>query len=319
MPGIAPGLRKVHMERVFSNEEQDVALAYRIAVACYGQDARLEPLTRLNNAVFRVHCGDGTRIVKLALTPDAGALRKERMLLDLLRRHGIPVPVLEHADLDARLVGRPFLAMLDAGGANLAQALQSGSADVPALMNEMGAVLARVHGLSFEQGGEIRAEGIVPRDTAAYLRRILARGDWAARQGLIDASEASLFRSLPMPSMDGTSLCHGDFHAVQCVVRDGRITAVVDWEKAWSGNAEIDLAVTHAYLESYCPAEPLSQFFTGYLAHRALPPGYARDSLPARMAHALGLMQVWHAQGRAQFVARGIELFRAYARAWMAT
>lgn len=318
MAAVAPGWRKDDMERAMNSEEQDVALAYRVAVACYGPDARLEPLSRLNNAVFRVRFGDQARVLKLALTSDAAGLRKERLLLDLLHRHGIAAPALEHVDVDARLVGRPFLAMLDAGSANLAQVLQSGSHDIPALMREMGAVLARIHGLSFGQGGDIRAEGIVPRDAAAYLERILARGDWAAGHGLIDAQEAALFRALPMPSMEGASLCHGDFHAVQCVVHDGRITAVVDWDKAWAGNPQIDLAVTHAYLESYCPAEPLAHFFTGYLAHRSLSSGYARDSLPARMAHVLGMTQIWHRQGRAQFVARGVELFRAYLRAWTA-
>jgi len=318
MAAVAFGWRKDDMERAANSEEQDVALAYRIAVACYGPDARLEPLSRLNNAVFRVRFGAEARILKLALTGDAAGLRKERMLLELLHRHGIPAPTLEHADIDARLVGRPFLAMLDAGSANLAQVLQSGSQDIHALMREMGAVLARIHGLSLVQGGDIRAEGIVPRDAAAYLERILARGDWAAGHGLIDAQEAALFRALPMPSMAGTSLCHGDFHAVQCVVLGGRIAAVVDWDKAWSGNPQIDLAVTHAYLESYCPAEPLAHFFMGYLAHRSLPPGYARESLPARIAHVLGMMQVWQRQGRAQFVARGVELFRAYLRAWTA-
>jgi Ser/Thr protein kinase RdoA (MazF antagonist) len=306
------------MQRVLNSEEQDVALAYRIAVACYGRDARIEPLSRLNNAVFRVRCADAARILKLSLTHDAAALRKESMLFDLLHRHGIPAPVLEHADLDARLVGRPFLAMLDAGGTNLAQCLQSASADLPALMKDMGATLARIHALGFSAGGDIRAERIVPRDAEAYLARIRARGDWAAQQGLIGAQEAALFRALPMPSLDGTSLCHGDFHTVKCVVREGRITAVVDWEKAWSGNAQIDIAVTHAYLESYCPAEPLAQFFSGYLAHRSLPTGYARDSLPVRIAHTLGMLSIWHNQGRAPFVARGVELFRAYLRAWTA-
>jgi Ser/Thr protein kinase RdoA (MazF antagonist) len=306
------------MQRSLNSEEQDVALAYRIAVACCGQQARVEPLSRLNNAVFRVRFADQSRILKLPLTPDASALRKEALLFDLLRRHEVPGPVIERADLEGSLAGRPFLLMLDAGSANLAQVLQAGAADVPALMTQMGSVLARIHGLTFSQGGDIRADRIVPRDAAAYLERILQRGDWAAQQGLIDPAQAQIYRALPMPSMDGTSLCHGDFHTVQCVVREGRISAVVDWEKAWSGNAQIDLAVTHAYLESYCPAEPLARFFEGYLAQRALPASYARESLPARMAHTLGLLQVWHRQGRPQFVARGVELFRSYLKAWSA-
>jgi Ser/Thr protein kinase RdoA (MazF antagonist) len=304
------------MEPSLNSEELDIGLAYRIAVACCGADAKLEALTRLNNAVFRVRFGDQSRILKLALRADASALRKESMLFQLLQRHAIPAPQVEQADVEGRLVGRPFLLMRDAGGTNLAQALQGGGPELLPLMREMGEVLARIHGLTFQKSGDILAERIEPRDTEAYLRHILARADWAAQRGLISDAEATLFRALPMPSLGGVSLCHGDFHTVQCVVREGRIAAVVDWEKAWSGNPQVDLAVTHAYLESYCPAQPLAHFFDGYLSLRALPASYARDSLPARMAHTLGLLQVWHRQGRATFVARGVELFRGYARAW---
>ena len=76
---------------------------------------------------------------------------------------------------------------------------------------------------------------------------------------------------------------HGDFHAVQCVVHDGHISAVVDWESAWSGNSAIDFAVTQVYLESYCPGDLLAAFVTGYLSQRTLPAGYQRDYLPVRM------------------------------------
>jgi Ser/Thr protein kinase RdoA (MazF antagonist) len=306
------------MDRTLNTEEQDVALAYRIAVACCGQDAKLEALSRMNNAVFRVRFADQSRILKLSLSADAAALRKERVLFDLLRRYAIPAPQIERADVDGSLVGRPFLLMHDAGSIDLAQVLRAGDPSLLPLMREMGEVLARIHNLSFQKSGDIKVDRIEPRDTGAYLQRILARADWAAQQGLIEPAEAAVFRALPMPSMDGTSLCHGDFHTVQCVVRDARISAVVDWERAWSGNSQIDLAVTHAYLESYCPAEPLAAFFQGYLAHRPLPASYARDSLPARMAHALGLLQVWQRQGRPQFVARGVELFRGYLGAWSA-
>lgn len=306
------------MDSTLNSEELDIALAYRIAVACCGGDAKLEALTRLNNAVFRIRFGDQSRILKLALRADASALRKESMLFQLLQRHAIPAPQVEQADVEGRLVGRPFLLMRDAGAANLAQALQAGGPELLPLMREMGEVLARIHGLTFQKPGDILAERIEARDMPAYLRHILARADWAAQHGLISDAEATLFRALPMPSLDGVSLCHGDFHTVQCVVRDGRIAAVVDWEKAWSGNAQVDLAVTHAYLESYCPAQPLAHFFDGYLSLRPLPASYARDSLPARMAHTLGLLQVWHRQGRSTFVARGVELFRGYARAWNA-
>ena len=106
----------------------------------------------------------------------------------------------------------------------------------------------------------------------------------------------------------------------------------MDWEAAWAGNAAIDLAFTHAYLDFYCVSQTgdgvgraaqLSRcFFDGYTALRPLPADYATAYLPVRMAHALGVLRAWHAWGPAawrnaverQRVARVLELFRVYAR-----
>ena len=117
-----------------------------------------------------------------------------------------------------------------------------------------------------------------------------------------------------MPTIDGTELCHGDFHAVHCLVRDGRITAVVDWEAAWAGNSMVDLAVAHAYLNYYCPLEAVRSFLAGYEQVKPLPVDYERAYLPARMAHALELAKIWRLRGRPAEARRAVELYRIYAR-----
>jgi Ser/Thr protein kinase RdoA (MazF antagonist) len=131
---------------------------------------------------------------------------------------------------------------------------------------------------------------------------------------LIGAEASSRFQTMPVPDLGGVALCHGDFHAVQCVERDGRLSAVVDWESAWAGNADIDLAVAHAYLDCYCPADLARAFFAGYAAVRLVPAGYEAASLPVRMAQALALMHVWHGRGREVNVRRAAGLFRAYSQ-----
>jgi aminoglycoside phosphotransferase (APT) family kinase protein len=291
-------------------------LAREICARCFGREALIEPLGGPNNAVFRLRFADGVHILKLARDTEARPLRKEYMLLELLSRYGIPVPHVEHSDLDAKTLGRPFLILANAGELRVADYLQVHTAQSQALCREMGELLGRIHTLVLSGSGDLQPEGYVPRDPAAYLQRLHALAGWVASQGLIDALEAEAFRALPMPDMSGTNLCHGDFHAVQCIVHEGRISAVVDWESAWSGNAAIDFAVTQVYLESYCPGDLLASFVTGYLSQRALPSGYQRDYLPVRMAQALALMRVMLTRGTPGYAARAVELFRAYLQSW---
>jgi len=287
-------------------------LARTIGRACYGQEPQVELLRAVNHAVFRLRLPDGERVLKLAATLDAHALRKEHRLIGLIAPHDIPVPVIEQADLDGTIAKWPFLLMRSAGDQTLADLLAASEPGLEPLFREMGAVLASIHGLSLPAGGDITHDGITPRDREQRLKRVHAAADWAVQQGLASGGQADLFKTLPMPTLDGTSLCHGDFHTVQCIVRDGRITAVADWETAWAGNSGMDLAVTHAYLECYIPLELQSAFWQGYLARRPLPPSYAQTYLPVRMAQALALMRVWHASGMHDPLKHAVELFRVY-------
>ena len=294
----------------------EAELAREICVRCFGSEASIEPLGGPNNAVFRLRFPDGVHILKVARDAQARRLRKEHMLLELLSRYGMPVPRIEHSDLDATMVGQPFLIMQSVGELRVADYLQVHTAQSLGLCREMGELLARIHTLVMSGSGDLQPEGYVARDPVAYLQRLHALAEWVASQGLIGAAEAEAFRALPMPDLAGTSLCHGDFHAVQCVVHDGHISAVVDWESAWSGNSAIDFAVTQVYLESYCPGDLLAAFVTGYLSQRTLPAGYQRDYLPVRMAQALALTRGMATRGMTEYAARPVELFRAYLESW---
>lgn len=315
-----------HPARPVNEVTTDRDLARAIAVACYGREPRVEAISRVNNLVFRLRFPGACKILKLARGPDAATIRKELALIGLLARHGIPVPAVEHADREGAAVGRPYVVMESAGDRTVADYIGHPGVLPPRLFTAMGAVLARIHGLTLEPADEGRIEGTGPRDPGASVGELHRLADRLADERLLGADEAALFKSLAFPSGDGSQLCHGDFHAVQCVVRDGRIAAVVDWESARAGNPAIDFAFTHAYLDFYSPPELVRCFMAGYTADRALPGDYDRAYLPVRMAHALALIRVWRGRqpvaGRpaaaGRRVERAVELFRAYHREWRA-
>src|SRR5690242_8219618 len=204
----------------------DVALARDICNRCFAHEARIEPLGGPHSAVFRLRFDTSAHVLKLARDSTARALRKEHMLLALLARYGIPVPRVEFFDLDGSSAGRPYLMLADAGELRVADYLQVHTSQSRALCREMGELLARIHTLVMSGAGDLQPEGYVARDAAAYRERLHALARWAAAQALIAESEADAFCALPLPDLHGTSLCHGDFHAVQCIVHAARVSAI---------------------------------------------------------------------------------------------
>jgi aminoglycoside phosphotransferase (APT) family kinase protein len=275
-------------------------LATEIAVRYLGRTPdQVTTVSRLNSLVLRLRFADGSaKVLKCARTADAAGLRKETAVHSRLARHGVPGPVTEHADFSA---APPWILMASAGYRTVLDA-----ASEP-LAAEMGRALARVHG--------VPAEGLrlspSPPATPAEVARLAAVLE---PRRVVPAGSAATLARLPVPVLAGEALCHGDFHAVHCVLgADGAIAAVVDWGNAWRGNPLVDLAVAHAYFDYYAPhlAAPL---LAGYGEVRPLPTDFRAGYLAVRMAHALGLAHVFLAQRREANVVRAGALVGEYLR-----
>lgn len=316
-PGESPDLTTLgsRMAQVDGRER-----ASAIVRRCFGVEATLEQISDLNNEVYRLQVGREGKILKVAKGRDGAALKKELMLFELLRRHDVPTPTVEQADPDGRMVGTPFVVMKSAGDRTVADWIGAPGDSAGRLFEEMGAIHARIHGITFPESGEIHEAAIVPIDPRGFLGPLHQSAGALVDEGLLERDEAEGFRALPIPPIHGFSLCHGDFHAVQCIVGTERIRAVVDWESAWAGNAAIDVAFTQAYLEFYASLDHTARYLDGYRALRPLPPDYSVSYLPARMALLLVLLttwrrlgpQVWEQACGDQRVSRVLSLFRSY-------
>ena len=289
----------------------DLQLAQTIATAYYGSEVEIEQLTQQNNAVFRLRFQDNC---KLAKNQGNISLSKEYTIIKLLHQHKIPVPVIEHEDSTGNTLGRPFLIMDSAGEENAITTVQQASSPANSLFTQMGSLLAQIHQIQFSQSGDIYSDGIKPRDGQKWLERQYHRADGLVQQNLLTHEEVALFKSVPMPDIKGFSLCHGDFHGVQCIVKQGQITAIVDWESAWIGNPSVDLAMTHAYLDCYCPVELTRCFFNGYLSVTPLPADYVQANLPIRMAQILGLLNTWYQADFPEGMKQALKMYRIYTK-----
>ena len=290
--------------------QSDDVIAQAIAVRRYGPSVQATRVSQSMGPVYRLCLPSGRHILKLAKIPGGGSIAKEALIIQLLQQHRIPSPIIEFCGADASSAGRDFLLMTSAGEQTIMHRLTSGAAHANLLVAEMGGVLASIHGISLPASGDIQADRIVPHHPQAQIQRLHQLADWATGQQLIRAEDAAAFKRLPMPQMDGTALCHMDFNAVHCILRDNQISAVVDWESAWAANPGIDLAAAHAYLEFHCPQALVRCFLDAYATTRPLPADYLQAYFPVRLAHLLGMMWVWHGQNLTENVNRAARIFK---------
>lgn len=283
-------------------------------------ELHIQQLDKHRSGIFRLQFADQCKILKFAQTQAQRAIWKEAMLMNLLHQYAFPVPVVEHHDLHGEMVGYPFLLMDSAGEYTVTNLIDNDNNLTErniSLFTQMGSILAQIHGVNFPQSGDIVPQGITPRSASLWQQQIYNQADLLVAKAILNHDEIQWFQSLKMPEIEGLSLCHGDFHGVQCIVKGDQITAVVDWESAWVGNPTIDFAIAHAYHDCYCPNELTACLVQGYRQVRSLPDDYLKTYLPVRMAHTLGMISVWHTQGFTPGKIRAIELFRDYCNAAM--
>jgi len=288
-------------------------IAQKIAINFYEKSTSVEKISQGKNTVFAIHLGETRKILKLFAAENQQLAKTELIMIKFLAQNSIPVPVAEYNDINGNLVGLPFLITADAGRETILTSMKSGDI-AHQYFTEMGTILARIHQLDLsllEEAVLAKSEAMI---SPAYLEQLYQKVDWLKQQAILSAEEVEKFKALPIPNVAGNSLCHSDFHAVQCVVNQGKISAVLDWESPYIGNPAIDLSITHTYLDTYSRWDLIKSFFTGYTSILPLPDDYAYGYLPIRMAHVLSLLFLWSKQNQATNVKRLQELFRAYCK-----
>jgi aminoglycoside phosphotransferase (APT) family kinase protein len=223
-------------------------------------------------------------------------LAAQARVLDVLARSAVPVPRVVAFEEDAAWLGAPFLVMAHEAGRPGAEApaLDPWLVDAPheqqrRLHRDFVTTLASIHRVDWRsdelasvlRGGDLSLGGEIAWWTA-YL-------DWAHDGAPPPAlADALAWCAATTPvSEPPASLCWGDARLGNVLCSDDyRITAVLDWELASIGPAEMDLAW-------YLVLSELTDRFTG----RTVPGFLPRADLVSRYEDALGRCIVdleWH-------------------------
>jgi aminoglycoside phosphotransferase (APT) family kinase protein len=177
---------------------------------------------------------------------------REARIMDAANRAGAPVPRIVGVDADGRAIGRTCFVMEHVAGRSPADTALAGYHD-DAWLQGLGADEQRKLWLSFYDalGGLHTIDSTSTPEAslgAAGQRSVI--GYW--REALLAAVEEPavprqlalldwLSDNLPADADERPALCMGDARFVNCIIDDGKVQALIDFEVAYAGNPAADV------------------------------------------------------------------------------
>ncbi|HUY18723.1 MAG TPA: phosphotransferase family protein [Candidatus Binataceae bacterium] len=236
----------------------------------------VEPLPGHAGVSYRfVHEGrDGALPLVLRLAP-AGVpavgpndvVRQARIMAALggtATPSGVAVPPIHWYGDDPQWFGRPFFVAGFVAGDK--PALGQRRFDIDEMRRCSAAAVATAAALHRLDWRDYRAEFGEPVALATELERLDRLRDRPTLEARLLASAPALRAQLvaSMPARVRVGCVHGDFQWSNCLFRDGRLTALIDWELAQTGPVLLDLGwfcmfsdreswVTDDLMPSWCP------------------------------------------------------------------
>ena len=185
-----------------------------------------------------------------------GLVGREAAALAAIRGHGVPAPELLAMDEDGTETGvRCTLTSALVGEPDLAPA------DLRSWLGQLATTQATIHAVPDHP--PTRWEGWYADGQSSSPDRYGIRHrplDWLADRGLRDAAR----EAASGPLADEEVLVHGDYQHFNVLWSDGRLTGVVDWPNAASGNRGSDVGHCRLNLAVLFDAETAADYLVAY-------------------------------------------------------
>ncbi|MFE5795967.1 phosphotransferase family protein [Streptomyces sp. NPDC056503] len=231
------------------------------------------------NVAYRIRLRSGARsVLKIAppadvevMTYERGAMATELAALRLIREHTkVPVPTVEFADRSHELCDADyfFMTYVDADNLDVVGSTLTG-AEITAYDEALGAVTQELNGIRGTAFGPLTGPGH-PTWRAAFLRMVeelLGDGERRGvdlRHGYDAVRSAVAARADALDEVTEPRFVEWDLWPGNCMVRGGRIVAVVDHERAFFGDPLMEFGFAGGESGAYGDS---SAFVRGY-GHR---------------------------------------------------
>lgn len=175
--------------------------------------------------------GDGDREAATRM------VRNEYRLLEILTAQKLAVPAPVYLDAPGEFLTEPGMVMEFVEGDT-----DFAPHDLPAYLGQMADHLCRIHKLDCAS----HDFSFLPSVSGHVARLIAARGGKAVAETLpyLDDILVVLETAWPPAQNNPDALLHGDYWPGNVICQDGRITGIIDWEGAKTGDPLADLAVS---------------------------------------------------------------------------
>ena len=202
-----------------------------------------------SNPTFHLRAASGEYVLRKkppgVLLPSAHAVDREYRILGALRDSGVPVPAVHLLCDDEGVIGTMFFVMDYQPGRVFPDRTLPGvsAADRAAIYDDMGRVLALLHGVDWRRAGLEgfgRPENYIGRQIDRWSKQYA--GAQVGEEPAMDRLMAWLKAHAPVP--DETTIAHGDYRLGNLIIHpdEPRVAAVLDWELATLGHPLADLA-----------------------------------------------------------------------------
>jgi fructosamine-3-kinase len=232
------------------------------------------------HALHRIITPAARYILKLALDDGAGEFEIENVVVGKLKAAGLPTTEVRAFNIVPQQLPYPFLICDEAPGHPLNSFENPETQAMPEpILFELGKTIARLHEVQTQRAGFLDAkslgetmQGLLP-DWPAYVRQRLDEHLKICRDiCVIDEQEQSLIERQFVRGMDTfckspMRLLHGDLGHHNIFSDGQRITAIIDWEDALSGDPIFDVA----YWGTFVRDEMRARFLEGYQTVSPLP------------------------------------------------
>lgn len=278
------------MESITKNRQPVEALRTMIARA-YGPeevcDAGEEWVSELSdgwfNVAYRIRLRSGTRVVlKIAPPPDVevmtyerGAMTTELEALRLIREHTkVPVPQVDFADQTHEVCDADyfFMTYIDADNLHVVRDTLT-ETEINAYDEALGAITRELNTIPGTAFGPLAGPG-ESTWRAAFLRMVEellgdgGRRDVVLPQGYDVIREVVAAHADSLDEVTEPRFVAWDLWPGNCMVRDGRVVAIVDHERAFYGDPLMEFGFTASESGAFGDA---TAFIRGY-GHRPLTP-----------------------------------------------
>lgn len=243
-----------------------------------GDDFATELSYGFFNVLYRVRLKDGAQVVlKIAppgdvavLTHENGMMRNELAAMDLVRRESdVPIPRVDYVDLTGELIEADWFFMEYVDAPCFGIAVETGelsAEEVDAGFEDLGAVNRRLTEIVGPHFGPLGGEGFaIWRDAATSLfENLLTDGEKAAVDlgwTYDDVRQTWRHHANALDEVTEPRFVEVDLWAKNAMIRDGRIIAVIDHERAIFGDPLMEAGLTGLDLTVFPDPAPFMRGF----------------------------------------------------------